>query len=332
MSMGKKDILWINYVKALSIIGVFFVHSGLYYGLFTSNINLFIHPFYVNAFFFVSGYLLFRKQLSEKILSQNVKSYVLEGEGKSLWENIVWRLMIPTILFSIIEFIPAHMLRGDGIWYRYIFIHKTIGGCTYWFTSALVVAEILLLILLLTRRKSIWFYFVCSSIIFALGQYIVSVDFSFFTAYPSLPWQYKQGMYAIIFIACGGLYWRYETIINQLMNKYVLAVLLMVYITVLLIVPNYFRVLVSMLDVNIPGIVLSLLATIILIEICKLIPPSKWLNYIGMNTIGFYFMSGALPIVLSMVVHRIIPFVNYGGLIIVFCCSIGIAFIAVYLK
>ncbi len=328
--MKEKSIQWINYLKAISIIGVYFVHTTQYYGLVPGRLNTLIHPFYVNAFFFVSGYLFFRKQLSEMILSQNVKAYVLRGGGQNLLANIVWRLVIPTLLFSIIEFIPSHMLRGNEFDIG-TFLYKTIGGCTYWFTAALVVAEILLFILLLTRKRSIWFYLVCSSVIFVLGGYIVSIDFSFFTSYPSLPWQYKHGMYAIIFLALGGLYWKYETAIRKLINNYILTLLIILYVAALLLMPDYFRVLVSMLDVNLPGIVLSLLATIILIEICKLLPPSKWLNYIGMNTIGFYFMSGALPIVLSMVVHRIIPFVNYGGLIIVFCCSIGIAFIAVYL-
>ena len=77
----RKDIVWINYVKALSIIGVYFVHSGLYYGLFTSSINTFIHPFYVNAFFFVSGYLFFRKQLSGNLLCQDIGEYI-NGGGK----------------------------------------------------------------------------------------------------------------------------------------------------------------------------------------------------------------------------------------------------------
>lgn len=59
-----KDILWIDYTKAISMILVYLVHSQLYYGYMMDNLNNFIHPFYVNSFFFVSGYLLFRKQLS----------------------------------------------------------------------------------------------------------------------------------------------------------------------------------------------------------------------------------------------------------------------------
>ncbi len=46
----KKDILWINYLKAFCIIGIFYVHYNQYYGVETSVINAFIHPFYVMAF------------------------------------------------------------------------------------------------------------------------------------------------------------------------------------------------------------------------------------------------------------------------------------------
>ena len=325
----RKDIVWINYVKALSIIGVYFVHSGLYYGLFTSSINTFIHPFYVNAFFFVSGYLFFRKQLSGNLLCQDIGEYI-NGGGNTLIISVLYRLAIPTLLFSIIEFFPSHILRGHGFGLS-AFLYKTIGGCTYWFTAALVVAELLLFLLLLTRRKNVWFYFICSIVLFGLGQYLVKNGISLFASYPSLPWQYKHGLLAILFLAFGGLYWRYEAAINKLTNKYVLAVMLMAYVVVLLIAPNYFHVLISMLDVNIPGIVLSLLSIVILIEVCKLLPVSKLLNYIGKNTIGLYFMSGALPIVLSMVVHKIILSANYIGLAFVFVGSLAIGLVAVAL-
>ena len=80
--MDIKKITWINYVKAISMICVYFVHSGLYYGLDTSLINTFIHPFYVNAFFFVSGYLFFRKQLKEKNICLNTRDYLGKGGGQ----------------------------------------------------------------------------------------------------------------------------------------------------------------------------------------------------------------------------------------------------------
>lgn len=324
----KNDILWINYVKAISIIMVYFVHCNQYYGINMGLINSFIHPFYVNAFYFISGYLFFRKQLSEPLLSQDKKTYFSIG-GKSLVNNIFYRLLLPTIFFSVIEFFPSHLLRNHRfVWST--FMYKTIGGCTYWFTAALVVAELMLFLLLITRKKNIWFYFICSCGIFILGRYLVENNISIFESYPSLPWHYRHGMYAIIFLALGGLYWRYEFTINKLINKYIVALMLIVYVISLLIYPNEFRVLVSMLDVNYLGILLSVISTIVLIEFCKFLPYCRILNYIGNNTLGLYFMSGALPIVLSMLLNRFMA-ANYLGLSFVFFTSLAIGLITVSL-
>lgn len=327
---SNKSILWINYLKAISIIGVFFVHCNLYYGYDMHIINSFLHPFYVNAFFFVSGYLLFRKQLSEPLISQRASEYLLFGGGKTLILNILFRLIIPSTLFAAIEFIPSHLLRGMTFDIGTL-LYKTFGGCTYWFTSALVVAELLILLMLVSRIRSIWFYFIASCVMFALGQIIVSYDFSLFDQYPSFPWQYVHGMYAIIFLAFGGVYWKFENLINRVINKYVFIGMIVLYVILLIIYPSHFKVLVSMLDVNIAGLFISILATVSLIEICKRLPKSNVLNFIGQNTIGFYFMSGALPIVLSMLVHRVMPEPNALGLVIVFTGSISIAYVSVYL-
>lgn len=328
-SKNKKSILWINYLKAISIIGVFFAHCTYHYGYDMHIINRFIYPFYVNAFFFVSGYLLFRKQLSEPLISQRASEYLLGG-GKILLVNIIYRLIIPSTLFASIEFLPSHLLRGMTFDYGTL-LYKTIGGCTYWFTSALVVAELLLLLMFVSRVRNIWIYFIASCLMYALGQSIVSYDFSLLEQYPSFPWQYKNGMYAIIFLAFGGVYWKFENLINRMMNKYIVTGMIVLYVILLIMYPVHFKVLVSMLDVNIAGIFISILATVSLIELCKRLPKSNVFNYIGQNTIGFYFMSGALPIVLSMVVHKAMPESNALGLSIVFFGSMSIGYVAVYI-
>ena len=238
--------------------------------------------------------------------------------------------MIPSSLFAAIEFLPNHLLRGMTFDLGTL-LYKTIGGCTYWFTSALVVAELLILLMLVSRIRSIWFYFIAACVMYALGQSIVSYDFSLLEQYPSFPWQYQNGMYAIIFLALGGVYWKYENCINRMMNKYVVTGMTVLYVILLILYPSHFKVLVSMLDVNIAGIFISILATVLLIELCKRLPKSNVLNYIGQNTIGFYFMSGALPIVLSMVVHKIIPGANALGLATDFAGSMSISYVAVYL-
>ena len=68
---SKKNINWINAVKAICMISIYFIHCQSYYGYWIPGVvNGLITPFYVNAFFFVSGYLLFRKQLSAPMIAQ----------------------------------------------------------------------------------------------------------------------------------------------------------------------------------------------------------------------------------------------------------------------
>lgn len=80
MTKSKKNIHWINSVRAIAIIAVFFVHTQLYYGCML-DINLLVYPWYVNAFFFVSGYLLFWKQLSEPRILEDKRHYVCQNGG-----------------------------------------------------------------------------------------------------------------------------------------------------------------------------------------------------------------------------------------------------------
>lgn len=324
--MNKKNILWINILKAVCIISIYWVHSINYYGISMPGVR-YILPFYVNAFFFVSGYLLFRKQLSEPLIGQKIDEFA-GGGYKIMTLNIIYRIMIPTVLFSAIEFIPSFVLRGRTLEIG-AFFYKTIGGCTYWFTAALAVAELLIGLMLLTRRKSIWFYAICCSILSAIGWLMCRNDFSFFAAHPTFPWLYKHGFFCLVFMAVGGLFWRYETIINKVMNKFVLVGMIVVYATLLSLWPKNFKVLISLLDLNLAGIGISLLAILVLIELCKMIRKNDLLNYIGQNTIGFYFMSGALPIVLSMAVKHFHPEANYIGFTLVFTGSMVISYFAV---
>ena len=96
-----------------------------------------------------------------------------------------------------------------------------------------------------------------------------------------------------------------------------------IYIVCLLVWPSFFQVLISTLNLNVPGI--------ILIEICKLLPTINLLNYIGQNTIGLYFMSGALPIVFSILVHKLLSGQSMLGMLIVFFASFIVGLGAVYL-
>lgn len=307
------------------MIAIYYGHSEVYYGFQSVILDKIIYPFHVNAFFFVSGYLLFRKQLSSYCLLQSKREYILGG----MIRNIFFRLIIPSVIFSILLFFPSNMLKGMDFNMEN-FLYKTIGGGTCWFTSALAVSEFLIFFLLLTRIKNIWFYFIASVFLFFVGQYLIGRGMHVNKNYPSFPWFYLNSMISLIFIAAGGIYWRYEDIFNKLMKRHILFLLIIFY-ALIVFSPLDIHVLVSMLDVNIPGVFVSVLSTLILIELCKLIPKCSILDYIGKHTIGLYFMCGGFPILMSMFMLKFSDAPNTIGLIAVFVGSFVLGLVMVFL-
>lgn len=112
----------------------------------------------------------FRKQLSNPIINKNCKEFLL-GMDKTMLLNIITQIVLPSILFATIEYIPKVILRGDLIRLD-DYLWETIGGRTYWFTSALVVAQLILLTMLITRYRKIWLYWIVSLEVLAYGMFM----------------------------------------------------------------------------------------------------------------------------------------------------------------
>ncbi len=319
-----KTINWINILRAICIILVFLRHSENYYGKNLGWFDGFYLTIYVNAFFFVSGYLLFWKQLSSPKIDEDKALYVSRnGGGKALLNNVIFRIVIPSILFSVIEFFPSCIIQDRGIDIEFA-LYKTIGGGTYWFTSALAVSELTLLFLLCTRKRNIWFYVTISFVLCLTGLIIVKLgilNFSF--------WMWKHGLLAMAFLALGGLYWRYEKQIDNLIRWWFVIPLIIVYVSMVLGLKDFANPLVSTLTIQPLGYVTSTIACLLMLWFCKKMPELKLLTFIGQNSLGFYFMSGALPIVFSMVANK---FLTSGSVLVMLAiwiaCSV-IAYLAV---
>ena len=84
-------------------------------------------------------------------------------------QNIVFRLMIPSLIFSAVMFVPKMLFHSAEV-SVHAFLIYVLGGISYWFTSALSVAKIVFLLLVMSmKRKDIWSYMWCSVLLFALG-------------------------------------------------------------------------------------------------------------------------------------------------------------------
>ena len=93
--MQSKNIKWINTARALCMISVYLLHSEFYYGDAGFSYGYALTPFYVNAYFFISGYLLFKKYMK-------VPGTVCFPKNKyhKMIANVAFRLIIPLSSFQ----------------------------------------------------------------------------------------------------------------------------------------------------------------------------------------------------------------------------------------
>lgn len=266
---------------------VFLYHAELFLCFRFHGIDAFYLPFYVNCFFIISGFLFYRKQLTNK-------KFLMGGAVL----NILFRIAIPSVLFALVEFFPKKIIRGESIEYIDL-INETIGGGTYWFTSALVVSELILLVLLFTRKSNIWYYAIICFVLGAVGMLIVKLNILNISV-----WAWRQGLISLIFLAMGGLYWKYEKQIDKLMRWWFVIPLLIVYFAMIFGLKGYNDALICYLTIQPLGVVTSAIASLIMIWVCKKLPEIRFLSFIGLNSIGFYFFSGALPNIYSILITR----------------------------
>lgn len=209
------------------------------------------------------------------------------------------------------------------------FLSNTIGGGTFWFTSALVVAEFIILLMLLTRCKNTWTYFIGGLLVAVFGWFLIHIDFHLFGLGRD-PWAYRRGMLAVAFMIAGGVYWYYEEQITSWIKWYVLVVMFMVYMLIFGLFYNAVPVLISTMDITMFGYLASLLGCVLLIVLCKKIKEVRFLTFVGQYSLCFYFLSGALPMMVSMLARRFLPADNLMVLMLVFAICLSVASFVTY--
>lgn len=228
------------------------------------------------------------------------------------------------VIFSAIEFLPKIAIAHRPFAIEELFV-ETLGAGTYWFTSALLIAEVLIAFLLLTRRKNVWFYVVLLALVSTSGMYLY--DIGIFRLYRE-PFFVSRGSLACLFLGLGGIYWKYERAFDKIVNRYTIILLLALYIYLGYFSPVVPRFMVSMGDMDALGYIYGFLGSVLLFWFCKRMPEFKPVTFIGRNSICFYFMSGALPITLSIVAKLINPEQTVYMLMFVFTLTLFISYLA----
>lgn len=298
---------------------VYLIHSEVYYGVNYISYGHLLQPFYVNAFFFISGYLFFRKQL------QTVEHYSFAKFGGHL-QNILFRLVIPTIVFATIIYLPKLFFHREEVSIEQYF-YDVFGGISFWFTSALTISQIILVIFLFYKQKTIFPYLICSVLLFIFSIYLGNIDKNAF------PWYYKTGLGITLFLTLGGLYQQYEQKLNHMVNKVSGCLLIGVYIICMMYDMKYnvFQNAAMSMRFNIQGLLMSFVGISVLIIVCKKLPKLNYLEYIGRNSITFYFFSGAFPAFIGLIFQKIFPDKLYIITLIVALLSIFLGYLTTYI-
>ena len=327
----RKEINWINVMKAICIFVVFINHSEMYCGMNSDAFNYIYQPVFVNSFFFINGYLFFGKQLDMKMVSLSTSEWNhAQGGARVQLLNILNKLVLPTILFSALFFLPKTVLRGQSF-YVTNFLNDTIGGASIWFTPALAVAQLLFLLALSLRKKSIYFYIAVSVLFWCIAEYLRALNVELFGS-STMPCHYKSGMTAMIFMSLGGLYKETERRVDFIVGKYkvIWIIGLIIYIGIRFNLHSGFRYTLDVNGMNIQGFLIAMLGIAVLKGICTYIPNLPLIHFVGRHSIGFYFFSGSVVNVIAIVAQRLFLIEHYFQVLAVAAISFIVAGIAVY--
>ena len=293
-----KNIFWIDAVKALCMIGVYFAHAEVYYPAAKFSVMHFIAPFYVTAFFCVNGYL-YSLKISNETDAETDRMEVFFGQLK----NVVFKLIIPTILFSTLIFVPRNLFHHEPMSVgKYLFM--VVGGCANWFTSALACLQIYIAVLALFFGNKRYLYLISAFVFFAAALLLQRVVVSPF------PWYWKSGMVGILPFVLGMLYQRYEQIFER--KGFVSVLPLLLYI-VYCALPCKVQCNVAGVQFDLPGVIVMCFGILSVIRLSKWLPGNRWLAYVGRHSIVFYFLSGVFPAFWGAVLKKVFHGApNYG--------------------
>lgn len=278
------ELNWVNVLRAWSMVGVYLWHCEEYCGG-DRILSVFISPACMAVFFFVSGYLFFRK--------------AHDAGQTQTWRhqlgNVFFRLVVPTMFFAALLYVPKALCHHQALcWSDFGF--SVVGGTTFWFTSALALIQIsaigllwLMRLVNLSRRLTMAMMMVVGACLW-LGFTQIHAPFNAF------PWSFTSGMHYFIFFVLGGCF-SASSLLNDYSrprHPFLFVLPFAVYVVLSLFVGHPH----AMLD-HLLRLVAAMVGLACFVPLACLVPPSRWQTFVGRNSIAFYFLCGLMPALLA---------------------------------
>lgn len=265
----KQRLEWIDNARGLCMLAILMFHTEMYYtGSDVLPYALYV-PDVLATFFVVSGYLF-----------SGSRPFSLRRKMVSIVRSII----VPYFIFTLIIALPKEMVHPTGenpFW-------LIVTGRASWFVAAIAVAEIIFA--LLAKWRVTWLSLPIAVAAFPLAK----------TETPDY-WCWKAALVSLLFVYAGYLFRRYERWLEN--KKVVITVALAV-----VIITKFLTQWLSAKVVYCPVIidqpclfVINMLASaLLIITVCKLLPPLKGIGWMGQNSLYYYFFCGAVPTVVSL--------------------------------
>ena len=279
---------WIDFARGLCMVAIVFYHTESYY------IDVY-HVFQYNwisnflkAFFFLSGYLLFKKE-------QQYDSAFLIYKLNRIFKTLI----IPYFVFTLILTVPKCYAHGLDIGETLINI---VTGQASWFITTLILTELCFIsILYCCSRYKVLILLLISVLGLIAAPYVDSM-----TNYN--PWCFKQALAAFIFLFLGYIYHQYEQRFVFLKPLYIL-ILSLVLIIILKVMVEKYHIMLSIYPVNISNMLFFLIDGIVgialIISASKMISHNKLIEYTGKLSIIIYFLNGGVSVITSRIMNHI---------------------------
>lgn len=294
-------------MRALCMVLVYLMHSEIYF-LSEEELSGLIYatsPFRVSVFFFISGFLFLGRYFTQE---KDCSPPELTAMSRRIIRKLAW----PTVAFASIIYLPKKLFHQDSITFVQ-YLYDVWGGMSYWFTSALCVAQLLLLVMLWCYKGDGRKCFITALCLAALAQYLSGLG------WPAFPWHYTTAAAALPLLVSGGLYYKHqETVQRYLERGWVVLPLAAVYLGIIVfswktrcVIPWHYN-----REWNVENILALVTGLSVFMTLCRHLPSMRWCDYMGRHTIVFYFLSGVMPAFVSTVFHLLFPGLLYPVLCI----------------
>ena len=297
-----KRIVWVDVVKYICILMVMLSHLEAR----TDVWQAFYTPFFLSAFFFVSGYV-----------------YKLKDGFKQFLYKKFRQLFIPWLVFSVFNILLSQVLsfnehtdllselawnflqirsHGDGVWFVaalfvafipfYFFIkwyearsEKITGGGYNKCTVAILIAWILSLISVLYTR--------------------LLPDGTFQWGSAALPWHIEYIFQAMFFMVWGYIFkQKFEIKLDKWNDKVVCLLICLIYL-LLVFIPYVSGIALPMIVDVLYDYILSIVGIAAVVMIAKRVPSSRYINYVGQNTLIYFALHGKAYSLIQTILKRV---------------------------